>query len=216
MNTGILFDLDGTLLDTLQDLTDAVNYTLEYYHCPTRTPQEVCSYVGNGIVKLMELALPGLDTDPDLDEVVATYRAYYTAHDKDKTCPYDGILDALAEIRKDYPIAVVSNKPDTSTKPLCKLFFGEDIYALGQVADCPRKPAPDMLYRAMEAIGVDKCVYVGDTEVDILTANNAGVPCLTVLWGFRDQEYLAEQGATRFCDAPAKLPAMLKEMIENG
>ena len=105
MKTGILFDLDGTLLDTLQDLTDAVNYTLDYYHCPRRTAQEVRSFVGNGIGKLMELALPGLDTDPDLDTVVATYRAYYIQHDKDKTCPYPGILDALAEIRKDFPVA---------------------------------------------------------------------------------------------------------------
>ena len=216
MNTGILFDLDGTLLDTLQDLTDAVNYTLDYYHCPRRTAQEVRSFVGNGIGKLMELALPGLDTDPDLDTVVATYRAYYIQHDKDKTCPYPGILDALAEIRKDFPVAVVSNKPDSSTKPLCKLFFGEDIYVLGQVEDCPRKPAPDMLYKAMAAIGVNRCIYVGDSEVDVLTAKNAGAPCLSVLWGFRDKEFLAEQGATRFCDDPAKLPAMLKEMIENG
>lgn len=212
MKTGILFDLDGTLLDTLQDLTDAVNYTLEYYHCPRRTPREVCSFVGNGVERLMELALPGLDTDPDLGEVVATYRAYYATHDKIKTCPYAGIPEVLVEIAKEFPIAVVSNKPDSSTKPLCREFFGEDIFALGQLEGCPRKPAPDMLYKAMEAIGVENCIYVGDTEVDILTAKNANVPCLTVLWGFRDQEYLQDQGATRFCEEPAQLLTVLKEM----
>ena len=216
MKTAILFDLDGTLLDTLQDLTDAVNYTLRFYNCPERTDREVRSYVGNGVEVLMRLALPGKDTDPAIEPVVETYRAYYNAHAKDKTCPYAGILDALQQVAKEYPVAVVSNKPDAATKELCREFFGADIFALGQTDDCPRKPAPDMLYKAMQAIGVEKCIYVGDSEVDVLTAKNANVPCLSVLWGFRDQDYLAQEGATRFCDDPTKLYATLKEMIENG
>ena len=216
MKTGILFDLDGTLLDTLQDLTDAVNHSLRHYNCPERTDREVRSYVGNGVEVLMRLALPGKDTDPAIKPVVETYRGYYNAHAKDKTCPYAGILDALAEIRKEFPVAVVSNKPDGATKELCREFFGEEIFALGQTDDCPRKPAPDMLYKAMQAIGVEKCIYVGDTEVDVLTARNVNVPCLSVLWGFRDKDYLAQEGATRFCDDPGKLYATLKEMIENG
>ena len=216
MKTGILFDLDGTLLDTLQDLTDAVNYTLGVYGCPERTDREVRSFVGNGVEVLMRLALPGKDTDPAIEPVVETYRAYYNAHAKDKTCPYAGIVNALAEIRKDYPVAVVSNKPDGATKALCREFFGEEIFALGQTDDCPRKPAPDMLYKAMKAIGVEKCIYVGDSEVDVLTAKNAGVPCLSVLWGFRDKDFLEAEGASRFCDDTKKLYATLKEMIENG
>ena len=202
MKTGVLFDLDGTLLDTLQDLTDAVNHTLRLYGCPERTAREVRSFVGNGVEVLMRLALPGKDTDPAIGPVLEDYRRYYAAHAKDKTCPYTGIPDALAEIRKEFPVAVVSNKPDAATKALCREFFGDGIFALGQMEDCPRKPAPDMLYRAMEVIGAEKCIYVGDSEVDVLTAKNAAVPCLSVLWGFRDKDYLAEQGATHFCDDP--------------
>lgn len=216
MKTAIIFDLDGTLLDTLQDLTDAVNHSLRHYGCPERTPMEVRSYVGNGVEYLMRKALPGKATDPEIGPVMETYRQYYAAHNKDKTCPYAGIVDALKEIRKEFPIAVVSNKPDYATKPLCREFFGEDIFALGQLDDCPRKPAPDMVYKAMQALGAEKCIYVGDSEVDVLTAKNAGAPCLSVLWGFRDKDYLAQEGATHFCDDPKKLYATLKEMMENG
>ena len=216
MKTGILFDLDGTLLDTLQDLTDAVNHSLRFYGCPERTAMEVRSFVGNGVEYLMRKALPGKANDPEIGPVMETYREYYSAHTKDKTCPYAGVVDALQEIAKEFPVAVVSNKPDYATKPLCREFFGEEIFALGQLDGCPRKPAPDMLQKAMKAIGVEKCIYVGDSEVDVLTAKNAGAPCLSVLWGFRDKDYLAEQGATHFCDDPKKLYATLKEMIENG
>ena len=206
MKTAILFDLDGTLLDTLLGL----------YGCPERTDMEVRSFVGNGVEVLMRLALPGKDTDPEIGPVVEDYRKYYAAHAKDKTCPYAGIVDALAEVRREFPVAVVSNKPDAATKALCREFFGEKIFALGQTEDCPRKPAPDMLHKAMAAIGAETCIYVGDSEVDVLTAKNAGVPCLSVLWGIRDKEYLEQQGATHFCDDPKKLYAILKEMIKNG
>ncbi len=216
MKIGIIFDLDGTLLDTLQDLTDAVNYTLRFYHCPERTVEEVRTFVGNGVERLIRLSLPGKDTDPDIGPVVETYRAYYSAHAKDKTRPYAGILEALEEIIKEFPVAVVSNKPDSATKALCREYFGGDIFALGEREACPRKPAPDMVFGAMQAIGVETCIYVGDSEVDVLTAKNAGVPCLSVLWGFRDKEYLAQQGAAHFCDDPKKLLTCLKEMIKNG
>ena len=212
----ILFDLDGTLLSTLEDLTDAVNCTLRHYNCPERTSEEVCSYLGYGAKYLIASALPGKESDPPVEEALAFYQAYYGAHSKIKTRPYDGILDALAELRKEFPIAIVSNKPDIATKPLCKEYFGEDIYALGESASCPRKPAPDMVYQGMQAIGVETCIYVGDSEVDVQTAKNAGVPCLSVLWGFRDKAYLAQEGATHFCDDPKKLATCLKEMIKNG
>ena len=216
MKTGILFDLDGTLLSTLEDLTDAVNYTLRHYGCPERTQEEVCSFLGYGARYLITSALPENGKDFDVDTVLAFYQKYYAAHSRIKTRPYDGILEALAELRKDYPIAIVSNKPDIATKPLCKEYFGEDIYALGESAGCPRKPAPDMVYQGMQAIGVETCIYVGDSEVDVQTAKNAGVPCLSVLWGFRDKDYLQKEGATHFCDDPKKLATCLKEMIEHG
>lgn len=215
MKTGILFDLDGTLLSTLEDLTDAVNYTLRHYGCPERTQEEICSFLGYGAKYLIASSLPEGE-DFDVDAVLAFYQKYYATHSQIKTRPYDGILEALAELRKEFPVAIVSNKPDIATKPLCKEYFGGDIYALGESASCPRKPAPDMVYQGMQAIGVETCIYVGDSEVDVQTARNAGVPCLSVLWGFRDQEYLQKEGATHFCDDPNKLATCLKEMIENG
>ncbi len=216
MKTGILFDLDGTLLSSLEDLTDAVNYTLRLYHCPERTIREINSFVGYGAENLIRFSLPGKDTDPPVAEVLATYQAYYATHSQIKTRPYDGILEALAEIRKEFPIAVVSNKPDIATKPLCKDYFGGEVFAMGQMDGIPRKPAPDMLFEAMKAIGVDTCIYVGDSEVDVQTAANAGVPCLSVLWGFRDKACLTEHGAKHFCHDPKNLLQCLKEMMEHG
>ena len=216
MKTGILFDLDGTLLSTLEDLTDAVNDTLRHYGCPERTLAEVKSFVGYGAYNLIRAALPGKDTDPSVEEALDFYQDYYDTHSQIKTRPYDGILEALEELGKLYPLAIVSNKPDRATKPLCRDYFGGDIYALGQQDHISKKPAPDMVFEAMKAIGVGKCVYVGDSEVDVLTAQNAGVPCLSVLWGFRDKKLLADSGAKHFCDDPKKLVDCLKELIENG
>ena len=212
MKTGILFDLDGTLLDTLGDLTDSVNYTLSVYNCPPRTMEDVRNFIGNGAKKLIERSLPGREDDPPVDEVLATYQAYYNTHSQIKTKPYDGVVNALQELQKKYPIAIVSNKPDAATKVLCKEFFG-DVYARGESTDCPRKPAPDMLIKAMEIIGVDTCIYVGDSEPDILTAKNLGVKCLSVLWGFRNQAELEAVGGQYFCDDPKMLPQMLEEMM---
>lgn len=209
MKTGILFDLDGTLLDTLDDLTDGTNYALGRCSCPPRTREEVRRFVGNGAERLIRLALPGEPGDPDVTDVLSVFRTYYNAHCLDKTQPYPGIREALS--RLPYPAAIVSNKPDSAVKPLCARFF-PGIPACGETADCPRKPAPDMLYRAMRELGVERCIYVGDSEVDIATAKNAGVPCLSVLWGFRDKNTLVQAGATAFCEDPAELPAVLGKM----
>ena len=207
MKIGILFDLDGTLLDTLGDLTDATNYALRTHGYPERSIGEIRSFVGNGAANQMRLSVPeGTDYEP----VLATYKPYYDAHCQIKTAPYPGVLDALAEL-KDYPMAVVSNKPHSAVTVLSKQYFG-DLYARGEQPDCPRKPAPDMIYLTMEALGVEKCVYVGDSEVDVLTAKNAGVPCLSVLWGFRDRD---EVGGTHFCENVADLPRMLEDMIRD-
>jgi len=201
---GILWDLDGTLLDTLEDLKDSVNYTLGVYGCPERNLEEIRRFVGNGAKKLIALSLPGKEDDPDVDQVLATYQAYYATHAQVKTCPYEGILQALEKIGQRYPMAIVSNKPDKAVKMLCKEYFG-DIFARGESTDCLRKPAPDMLFKGMEAIGVDTCIYVGDSEVDVITAANAKVPCLSVLWGFRGRETLEQAGAKHFCDCPDRL-----------
>ena len=210
--TAVLFDLDGTLLNTLDDLADAVNATMRRFGCPERTIEEVRQFVGNGAQRLIQLALPGKDDDPDVAQVLAYFKDYYAAHAQVKTRPYDGILEALEEVKKEFPVAIVSNKPDQAVKLLCRQYFG-DVYALGERGGCPRKPAPDMVRKAMAAIGADRCIYVGDSEVDVLTAQNAGVPCLCVLWGFRDKQTLVEAGATHFCQNPKDLIKCLKEMI---
>jgi len=210
---GILFDLDGTLLDTLDDLTDATNYTLRHFGCPERSKAEMRRIVGNGALRQMTLSLPGREDDPDVRQVLAFYKAYYADHCQVKTKPYDGILAALEKIRQKYPVAVVSNKPDGAVKELCARYFPE-VYAMGESPACPRKPAPDMLIQAMQAIGAERCVYVGDSEVDVLTARNAGVPCLAVLWGFRDRELLVEHGAEHFCETPEELPRALEMLLK--
>jgi len=214
MRIGILFDLDGTLLETLADLTDAVNYALAQHGCPARTMEQVRQAVGNGAKNLIRFSMPGAENDPPLDAVLATYQDYYNAHCQVKTRPYEGILEALAQLRKVCPIGIVSNKPDVAVKPLCADYFG-DVYALGETADCPRKPAPDMLYKGMAAIGADTCIYVGDSDVDVLTAKNAGVPCLSVLWGFRDRACIEAAGGTHFCQDPRQLAQTLLQMVQK-
>ena len=211
MRIGILFDLDGTLLNTLDDLTDAVNYALAQFDCPPRTPAQVRSYLGNGAKQLIALSLPE-HMQPQVDTVLDVYRTYYNAHCQIKTGPYAGIPEALAKLGEKYPVAVVSNKPDSATKPLIAQYF-PGIYALGERSDCPRKPAPDMLKKAMADIGVDACVYIGDSEVDALTARNTGVPCVAVSWGFRDRDVLEESNPEFICDDTADLVEMIEKAV---
>ena len=212
MKMAVIFDLDGTLLDTLEDLKDATNHVLRQYGCPDRSLQEIRSFVGTGAANLIRYALPGSPNDPPLEQVLEDYKVYYAAHSQVKTGPYPGILQALAQIREKYPVAVVSNKPDVATKSLCRQYFG-DVFALGERSDCPRKPAPDMVNAAMDALGVDSCIYVGDSEVDVATARNAGVKCLSVLWGFRDRDCLKAAGAEHFCNDASQLLSMLESMM---
>lgn len=217
MKTGILFDLDGTLLDTLEDLTDATNYALRHFGCPERTVSEIRSFVGNGALRQMTLALPGTSNDPSPEKLLAVYKPYYESHCQIKTAPYPGVSATLTAVAQRYPVAIVSNKPDAAVKALCAEHF-PGIYALGETPDCPRKPAPDMVHKAMAQMGVDACVYVGDSEVDILTAKNAGVPCLSVLWGFRDKAQLETAGGEYFCENAESLPKMVDKIIgeHNG
>lgn len=208
--TGILFDLDGTLLNTLDDLMDAVNHTMEVFGYPRHSREEVRRFVGNGAGRLLQLSVP---QGRDWQEPLAAFQSYYREHCQIKTAPYPGIMEALYALKK-YPMAIVSNKPDAAVKKLCAQYF-PGIYAQGEHPGCPRKPSPDMVRIAMEHIGVDRCIYVGDSEVDVLTAHNAAVPCLSVLWGFRDRAEIQAAGESRFCETPAQMPAMLEEMMKE-
>ena len=211
---GILFDLDGTLLDTLEDLTDAVNYTLEKYGHPTRTLEQIRQAVSNGARNLIAGSMAGNTDEDTIDRALADYQAYYAIHCQDKTRPYGGIPEMLAQMQEACPVGIVSNKPDKAVKVLCADYF-PGIYALGERADCPRKPAPDMVYTAMKELGIDRCIYVGDSDVDVRTAQNAGVPCVCVLWGFRDRNQLEAVGGSVFCDDPSLLAENLKQMLQQ-
>ena len=214
MKTGILFDLDGTLLNTLEDLLDATNYALAQCGYPARTLSELRRFVGNGAENQIRMSLPAGASLEEVQRVLKIYKPYYTEHCQVKTRPYDGIWESLAILKEKYPIAVVSNKPDAAVKTLCGQMF-PGIFALGEAPDCPRKPAPDMVHKACRAIGVDTCVYVGDSEVDVRTAKNAGVPCLSVLWGFRDREDIEAAGGQYFCESPAQLTEKIEEIIHG-
>ncbi len=211
MKIGLLFDLDGTLLDTLGDLHNSVNHALSVYGYPQRTLMEIRSFVGNGARLLARTSMPA-DKD-NVDEVLAAFQAHYKDHSNILTGPYAGIPEALAEL-KEFPMAIVSNKPDYAVKDLCRAYF-PGVYALGEVAGCPRKPAPDMLQKAMADLGVDTCIYIGDSEVDIETARNTGVPCLSVTWGFRDEDVLRAAGGIHFCREVAQLSNAIKEIVHG-
>lgn len=206
----VIFDLDGTLLDTLDDLYNAVNHTMDVFGYPHRTRDEVRRFVGNGVDKLIELSLPGGADDVCLAEAIKEYRSFYKDNSENLTKPYRGINEVINKlVDEGYSVAVVSNKIHTSTVYLCKKYFPRIEFAFGERESegVRRKPHPDMLVSAAEVIGagIEECVYIGDSEVDILTANNAGIDCISVLWGFRDKDYLVENGGTVFAETPDEM-----------
>ena len=211
MKTAVLLDMDGTLLDTLADLHHAVNHALASCGYPARTLEEVCRFVGNGARQLIRLATP---EGGDQEAVMAAFIPYYAENCNCLTKPYPGIVEALAVLKEKYALAIVSNKPDVAAKELAQIYF-PGIYALGESPACPRKPAPDMVFQAMKDLGATRCVYVGDSDVDIRTAENAGVPCLSVTWGFRGQEELLAAGARHFCHDPADLPNAIDAILKR-
>ena len=213
MKTAILFDLDGTLLNTLEDLKNSVNYALEACGYPTRTLEEIRRFVGNGAENLIIQSVPEGE-QASVPQVLAEFRKHYVSHSNDLTAPYPGIPEVLAQLGEKYPMAVVSNKPDKAVKELGKIYF-PTLFALGETAQYPRKPAPDMLLAAQKELGADRFVYVGDSEVDVITAKNAGVPCLTVTWGFRDMDVLQQVGASHFCHSVAELPQCIENLMER-
>lgn len=194
MYQNVIFDLDGTLLNTLEDLKDSTNYALSQHGYPVRTLEEVRCFVGNGIRKLIDRAVPEGTSVEDTDKVFATFREYYATHSRIKTSMYDGMEQVMAALKEhNISMAIVSNKADDAVKDLAKYYFAKYInVAIGERAGITRKPAPDSVYEAMRLLGAKKenTVYVGDSEVDRATAQNAGIPCISVTWGFRSEELL--------------------------
>lgn len=201
-----IFDLDGTLLNTLGDLAASTNYALRQYGMPEHTIDDVRRFVGNGVGKLIERAIPEGLANPQYEDVLATFRKHYMLHSLDTTAPYPGIESLLHSLRSHgCNVAVVSNKFYNATVELCRHFFADTVeVAIGEREGIRRKPAPDTVFEAMRQLGVsgEDTVYVGDSDVDIATARNSGIPCISVLWGFRDRDFLIEHGATTFVNTP--------------
>lgn len=211
----VIFDLDGTLLDTLDDLMDAANYALTELGFSPRSRGEIQAFVGNGVAKLMERAVPP-GTSPSLTaRALDLFKPYYAQHSKDRTAPYPGISETLEALRAGgCRLAVVSNKFDAAVKALARDYFPDllDLAAgENEAGGVPKKPDPTMVLQALAALGVppERAVYVGDSDVDLETAKNAGLPCISVTWGFRDREFLLAHGAGLFADAPEELRGLV-------
>lgn len=202
----VIFDLDGTLLDTLEDLKDSVNYALGNAGMPLRSLEEVRTFVGNGVRRLMELAVPFGEENPEFAKVFEEFKKHYALHCNDKTAPYPHIMELLSELKaRGYQMAVVSNKFYGAVQELRKLYFeGYIETAIGEKEGIRRKPAKDTVVAALRELGIDKedAVYVGDSEVDIATAENAGMDCIVVAWGFRTREEQKKAGGKVFADDP--------------
>ncbi len=210
----VIFDMDGTVLDTLDDLTDSVNHVLELFDMPPRTKEEFRKFFGNGIRYALSCAIPKGTPDSVIDEMIPCFRDHYDRHCLDKTKPYEGILDLMKDLKeKGYKMAIVSNKIDSAVKELNDRFFSEYVsVAIGESPKVKRKPAADTVFAAMQKLGSDRAeaVYVGDSEVDLLTARNSGLCCISVLWGFRDKDFLEEAGALTFAKTPGDIINILE------
>ena len=225
MYNTFIFDLDGTLLDTLQDLANSVNYALRTHGMPEHSLDDIRRFVGNGVRRLMERAIPDGAQNPQFDACFATFRQYYMEHSLDTTRPYDGIPEVLRELKvRGCQLAVVSNKMMAATQSLVAHFFPEVDVAIGEheAEGIRKKPAPDTVREALRQLAVSSrsfavcqepiansqeptAVYIGDSDVDIATARNSGIPCVSVLWGFRDRDFLLAHGATTFAEHPKDL-----------
>ena len=208
-----IFDLDGTLLSSLDDLAASTNYALRWAGMPERTTEEVRMFVGNGVKLLMERAIPDGLQNPRFEEVYAKFREHYLKHNLDRTRPYEGVIGMLRELkRRGKKLAIVSNKFYAATQELVRHFFADTIeVAIGERENIRKKPAPDTVLEALRQLGAPKegAVYVGDSDVDVMTAKNSGLPCISVLWGFRDKDFLIEHGATLFVEKPQEILAKL-------
>ena len=207
----VIFDLDGTLLNTLDDLCDSTNYALKQFGYQERTLEEVRGFVGNGVKKLIERAIPDGINNPDFEECLRVFKEHYAANMYNKTAPYNGVPEMLKELRlKGIHTAVVSNKFDAAVKELCKKYFGDLIQvAIGEneEAGVRKKPAPDSVFRAMEElkVSIENVIYAGDSETDVQTAKNAEIDCIGCAWGFRSKDILKHEGAKYIIDSPQEI-----------
>jgi len=205
----VIFDLDGTLLDTLTDLAEGTNYALHVNGFPERTLDEIRRFVGNGARKLIERAAPEGQVEAALEQVRQDFDIYYKVHCKDHTAPYPGIVEMLQELaRKGYALGVVSNKPDFAVQELIPEYFpGSFASVSGERAGLAKKPAPDLIWEAMKNLraGKTEAIYVGDSEVDLEAAANAGIPCISVAWGFKGRKFLEEHEAETIIDKPSEI-----------
>lgn len=212
MIKAVVFDLDGTLLNTLDDLKESTNFALRKFNYPERTLEEVRCFVGNGVRKLIERAVP--EDCKNIDECLEVFKNNYSENMYNHTQAYNGILKILEELHKDkVKIGVVSNKFDSAVKDLCKKYFGDLVdTAIGQNDDVPKKPAPDGVLKAMKILGSDKnsTIYAGDSDVDVQTAKNAGLKCIGVTWGFRTEDYL--KGADFIVDSPDEILKIVRSL----
>lgn len=205
----VIFDMDGTILDTLDDLWGSVNHALALHQMPARPRKEVRRHLGNGMENLIRQSVPAGTPDAVCLQVLADFKAHYAEHCHDKTRPYPGISDLIARLRaRGLRCAVVSNKGDFAVQQLVERYFPKDFdMAAGERAGIRRKPAPDVVNAVLDRWGLaaDECVYVGDSEVDIQTARNVGCACVVVDWGFRDRDFLVDSGATCIVSSPDEL-----------
>lgn len=205
----IIFDLDGTLTDTLFDLKESTNYTLRRMGWPERSLEEIKQFVGNGVRRLMEQAVPSDAEEMEFAECFQLFQEHYIKHCQDHTDLYPGIKELLKALKeRGYKTAIVSNKLQAGVNELYNRFFENTIdVAIGETNEMRRKPFPDMVFSALDKLGItqDEAIYVGDSEVDMATARNAGLPCISVLWGFRDRDYLCEIGAFQTVETPMEI-----------
>ena len=217
--TTVIFDLDGTLLNTLEDLHAATNYALEQYHYPTKSIEDVRKAVGNGVAKLIERVIPDGVQNPDYEPCLAVFKEYYSEHLQDRTAPYPQIPELLDTLKQEgRHTGIVSNKFDTAVKNLKEDYFADVIQvAIGESANVRKKPAPDCVYQAMKELEctADQTIYVGDSDVDVATAHNSGLPCIGVTWGFRDEGVLQEAGADYIIHHPLELPDVLRQIEQE-
>ncbi len=211
----VIFDMDGTVLDTLEDLRNSLNEILRSYEYPERTVEEVRAFVGNGIRKLIERAVPeGIsENKSEIDSMFHDFSVYYNKHCMDNTAPYKGIIPLMHELKRaGYKLAIVSNKPDDAVKELNRYFFSDDIkVAIGEKKGVRKKPAPDTVIEALRELGSEKenSVYIGDSDVDLKTAESSEMPCISVLWGFRNKDFLLKNGAEHFAEKAEDIKLIL-------
>lgn len=214
----VIFDLDGTLLYTLENLHESTNLALKHFCYKERSLMEIRSFVGNGVQKLIERAIPDGLENPNFESCLNLFKEHYSKTMYEKTSPYDGVISMLGDLQnRGIKCAVVSNKYDAAVKELCAKYFGDKItIAVGESSGVRKKPAPDSVFAVIKQLGCEgRCIYVGDSEVDLETAKNANIPCISVSWGYKDREFLVSHGAEKIADSVQELEKYIKEFFDK-